>query len=114
MLEVIAEQRGTQAAFVASTLHGHDAQALAISSASHSSAKGTHTYVALLFHKFELESESQCDQEGRIHFQLASPWLFQMHQDFDKLLSVVDDLSLDANVIDQRFRAMFSTHEPDT
>ena len=71
-------------------------------------------YVALLFHKFEFESESQCDQEGRIRFHVASPWLFQMHQDFDKLFSVVDDLSLDANVIDQRFGAMFSKHEPDT
>ena len=71
-------------------------------------------YVALLFHKFEFESEAQCDQEGRIHFQVASPWLFQMHQDFDTLFSVVDDLSLDANVIDQRFGAMFSTHESDT
>ena len=47
LMEVTAEQWGTQAAFVASTRDGYDAQALAILPASHSSAKDTHTHSML-------------------------------------------------------------------
>ena len=42
---------------------------------------------------------------------VVNPWLLQMHNDFDTLSSTVDDLQLDAQVIDRRYREFFKVRD---
>ena len=44
-------------------------------------------------------------------FGVANPCLLQMDSYFEKLISAVDDLQLDAQVIDRRHRYFFKVHD---
>ena len=61
------------------------------------------------FGKLNFEFSDMVDFTGRINIGAAHPWLLQLHTDFDFLFDKVDDLSLDANIIDGRYFCLFSS-----